>query len=133
VTSAKTNRWTRSVDQAWENETVHRRWVPPVDILEDASRNVVIRVEVPEMTREDIRVGVENDTLTLQGERKTAAGPRDTFYRRERPHGEFRRSFTLPATLDASRIEASYRDGVLTVTIPPRAEARPRQIPVEAA
>jgi len=107
-------------------------WVPAVDIYEDAAHRVVIRAELPEMKREDIKVTVENDTLSLSGERKAPEIREGAFQRQERQHGEFSRSFTLPATLDASQISATYQDGVLTITVPPREEAKPKQIQIEA-
>ena len=112
-------------------DPVRRGWVPAVDIYEDAAHRVVIRAELPEMKREDIKVTVENDALTLSGERKAPEVREGGFQRQERLHGEFSRSFTLPATLDPSQISASYQDGVLTITVPPREEARPKQIQIE--
>ncbi len=106
-------------------------WVPLEDIFEDAGHRVVIRAELPEMKREDIKVTVENDTLTLSGERKIPEGLEGRFQRRERLYGEFSRSFTLPSTLDPSQISASYQDGVLTITVPALEQARPKQIPIE--
>jgi HSP20 family protein len=83
------------------------------------------------MKREDIAVTFENGTLTLQGERKADhAVSGDRYYRTERQYGAFTRSFSLPATVDASRISASYKDGVLTVRLPQREEAKPKQIEV---
>jgi HSP20 family protein len=104
-----------------------------VDIFEDEHRNVVMRAELPGLAREDIHLAVENDVLTLSGERRPSDEiRRDRYHRLERQAGAFRRSFTLPSLLDPARIEARYEDGVLTVTIPPREEAKPRQIAVQA-
>jgi HSP20 family protein len=92
------------------------------------------------MKREDINVTFEQNVLTLTGERKASfdrpAGPgsdldNGTYHRSERAHGKFTRSFTLPATVDGSRISASYKDGVLTVRVPQREEAKPKQISVD--
>jgi len=130
LASMEVDRLNRMFDQVWR-DPVRRGWVPPVDIYEDASQRVVIRAELPEMKREDIKVTVENDTLTLSGERKLPEVREESFHRQERLFGEFSRSFTLPATLDPSQISASYQDGVLTITVPPREEARPKQIPIE--
>jgi HSP20 family protein len=92
---------------------------------------VVIKAELPEVKREDISVTFENNVLTLKGERKgEQVAKRDQFQRAERHYGSFTRSFSLPGTVDASRINASYKDGVLTITLPRREEAKPRQISV---
>jgi len=130
LASMEVDRLNRMFDQVWR-DPVGRGWVPPVDIYEDAGHRVVIRAELPEMTREDIKVTVENDTLTLSGERKAPEVGEGGFQRRERLYGPFSRSFTLPSTLDASQISASYQDGVLTIAVPPREEARPKQIQIE--
>jgi len=107
-------------------------WVPAVDIYENDKHQIVIRAEMPGMKREDIELRVENNTLTLRGERKREAEVRDEQYHRvERASGAFVRSFSLPSTVDAGHVSAEYKDGVLSVTLPLREEAKPRQIPVE--
>jgi HSP20 family protein len=105
-----------------------RAWTPAVDIYETKDREYVIKAELPEMKREDIHVTFENTVLTLTGERK--AEFEGDYHRNERFYGRFSRSFTLPATVDGNRINASYKDGVLTVRVPQREEAKPRQIEV---
>ena len=118
------------------DEDVNRRgnWVPPVDIYETDAHDLVIKAELPDMTREDIEVTVENNTLTLKGERKLPADVKEEQFRRvERAYGAFTRSFTLPNTVDASKVSAEYKHGVLTVKLPFREEARPRTINVEVA
>ena len=113
------------------NEGLSRSWVPPVDIYETAQHEVVVKAELPDMKREDISVTFENNVLTLRGERKLSEDvPNDRFQRLERFYGTFSRSFTLPSTVDASSISATYKDGVLTVRLPQREEAKPRQISV---
>jgi HSP20 family protein len=108
-----------------------RGWVPAVDIYETDDHEVVLKAELPEMKREDIHITFENGVLTLRGERKVEQEvKRDNFQRLERRYGTFSRSFTLPNTIDPSRINASYKDGVLTVRLPQREEARPKQIAV---
>ena len=105
--------------------------VPAVDVYETEQREIVIKAELPDMKREDIGVTFENDVLTLKGERKVEQDiSRDRFQRLERFQGTFSRSFTLPATVDAARISATYKDGVLTVRLPQREEAKPKQITV---
>ena len=107
-----------------------RAWVPPVDIFETEAHEVVLRAELPEMKREDINLTFENGVLTLKGERKFDQQTKGQFHRRERRYGAFTRSFTLPNTVDASRISAAYKDGVLTIRLPQREEAKPKQIAV---
>ena len=108
-----------------------RAWAPAVDIYETADREYVIKADLPDMRREDIGVTFENNVLTLKGERKLEQEvKRESFQRIERRHGTFTRSFTLPATVDGNQISAAYKDGVLTVRIPQREEAKPKQIEV---
>jgi HSP20 family protein len=112
-------------------EGLSRGWVPPVDIYETEQHELVIKAELPDVKREDIGVTFENNVLTLKGERKGEQQiSRDRFQRLERFQGTFSRSFTLPATVDAGRISATYKDGVLTVRLPQREEAKPKQITV---
>jgi len=133
LASMEIDRLDRMFDRMWSNEPAGLGWAPPVDIFEDERHNVVIRAELPGLKREDIHLTAENDTLTLSGERRPSDEiRRDRYHRLERQAGAFRRSFTLPSLLDPARIEARYEDGVLTVTIPPREEAKPRQITVQA-
>lgn len=113
------------------NESVSRAWVPPVDIYETENREVIIKAELPDMKREQISVTFENNVLTLKGERAESEVSQDRFRRVERRSGTFSRSFTLPSTADASGITASYKDGILTVRIPQREEAKAKQIAVE--
>jgi HSP20 family protein len=109
-------------------------WAPPVDIFETETKDLVIKAELPDMTREDIEVTVEHDTLTLRGTRKLPADVKEEQFRRvERSYGTFNRSFTLPKTVDAAKVTADYKNGVLTVKLPFREESRPRTINVEVA
>ncbi len=109
-------------------------WVPPVDIYETADRALVIKAELPEMKREAIEVTVEHGALTISGERPLPADVSRRDYRRvERPYGRFVRRFALPPSVDASKVEADYKDGVLNVRLPLRDEARPRTVPVAVA
>lgn len=126
------DRLNRMFDSAFSGEALLQGgWVPPVDIYETAQKDVVVKVDLPAMKREDIKVTFENNVLSIEGERQfTGDVPVEQFHRAERGHGAFRRSFTLPGTVDGSRVDASYADGVLTVKLPRREEARPRQIPV---
>lgn len=108
-----------------------RNWVPAVDVYETDKHEVVLKAELPDMKREDIHLTFENNVLTLAGERKADTEvPRERYQHVERFHGTFSRSFTLPATVDASGITAAYKDGVLTVRLPQREEAKPKQITI---
>ena len=112
-------------------EAFSRAWVPAVDIYETDAHEVVVKAELPDMKREDINLTFENGVLTLKGERKVQQEVKKESYQRiERRHGVFSRSFTLPNTVDAGKISASYKDGVLTIRLPQREEAKPKQIAV---
>jgi len=112
-------------------EAFSRAWVPAVDIYETDAHEVVVKAELPDMKREDINLTFENGVLTLKGERKVQQEVKKENYQRiERRHGVFSRSFTLPNTVDAGKISASYKDGVLTIRLPQREEAKPKQIAV---
>src|SRR5262245_16196189 len=116
------------------DEGVISNWVPAVDIYENEKKALVLKAELPEVKREQVSVTVENNTLTLSGERKFDGDVRkDGFHRVERAYGTFTRSFSLPSTVDSSKIGAEFKDGVLTVTLPYREEAKPRTINVEVA
>ena len=107
-------------------------WVPAVDIYQDGKEALVLKAELPDMSREDIHLSVENNMLTLSGERKPAADVgQEQYHRIERAYGTFSRSFSLPPTVDAGKIAAEYKNGVLTVRLPMREEARPRAIDVQ--
>ena len=115
-----------------EDTSFRGSWVPAVDIFETENHDLVVRAELPGMTRENIEVTVENGTLVLKGEKKFDAEVKEEQYRRiERAYGTFHRSFTLPNTVDASKVSADFKHGVLTVKLPFREEARPRTINVE--
>ena len=117
-----------------DEDVASRGWLPLVDIYETAGHDLVVKAELPDMNREDIEVTVENSTLTLRGTKRKPADVKDDQFRRiERPYGTFSRSFTLPTTVDASKVAAEYKNGVLTVTLPFREEAKPRTINVEVA
>lgn len=124
--------WGNLYDRGTEDVTSRGTWHPAVDIFETDAREIVLKAELPGLKREDIDLTVENSTLTIRGERRRDPDVADERYHRiERQYGPFSRSFTLPATVDGGRVRAEYHDGVLTVTLPTREEARPRQIQVE--
>ena len=106
-------------------------WVPPVDIYADGDQELVVKAELPEMTLDDIDVSVDNGALTIKGEKKLAKDfKQEQFHRIERRYGTFSRSFALPQSIDPQKVEAEYKQGVLTVRLPLREEARPRQVKV---
>jgi len=109
-------------------------WVPPVDIFDSGKNELVIKAELPDMRREDIQLTVENNTLTISGEKKMDEDVREEqCHRIERTYGTFSRSFSLPATVDAGKVSAEYKAGVLIVRLPIREEAKPRQIQVQVS
>ena len=117
-----------------EDTGIRGNWTPAVDIYESDNHDLVVKAELPGMSREDIEVVVENSTLVLKGEKKFSTEVKDENYRRiERAYGAFHRSFTLPTTVDASKVSAEFKNGVLTVKLPFREEAKPRTISVEVA
>lgn len=107
-----------------------RELVPPADIHETAE-GITLQVDLPGHDPKAIEVKVENDTLTLRSERKVERSDKDGARRLERGFGVYARSFVLPRTVDASRVEARYDNGVLTLTLPRREEARPRVVEVK--
>jgi len=108
-------------------------FVPAVDIYED-EHNITLKVEVPGVDEKDIDVRVENNTLTVRGERKFEKEEKEeNFHRVERRYGSFTRSFTLPNTVDAENVEANYEKGVLNVRLAKKAEAKPKQIKVNVS
>jgi len=108
-------------------------WTPAVDIYE-VDGALVLKAELPEMKREDIDVNIENNTLTIRGERKLDGEiKQENFHRVERAYGSFVRTFALPATVDTGKIGAEYKNGVLTIKLPFREEAKPRSIDVAVA
>ena len=108
--------------------------MPPVDIYQNGDHELVLKAELPDMSREDIDITVENFMLTIKGEKKLVDDVKEEqFHRVERRYGTFSRSFSLPQTVDADRVAAEYKNGVLTVRLPLREEAKPRQIKVDVA
>src|SRR5947207_12573773 len=105
-------------------------FAPPVDIYED-EHNITLKIEVPGIDEKDIDVRVENNTLTVHGERKIEKEEKEENYRRvERQYGSFVRTFTLPQTVDTDNVSATYDKGVLKISLPKKAEAKPKQIKV---
>jgi len=108
-----------------------RPWIPPVDIRE-TENELVFKADVPDMEMKDIDVRMENGTLTIKGERKFEKKENDGgWHRVERSYGTFERVFSLPETVNAEAVKADYKNGVLTITLPKKEIAKPRQIKVE--
>ena len=109
-------------------------WVPAVDIYSNGQHELVLKAELPDMKEEQFELTVEGNTLTLRGEKKLDTEvAEEHFHRIERSYGSFARSFALPPTVDASKVNAEYKAGVLTVRLPLREEAKPRHIKVAVA
>ena len=105
-------------------------FVPPVDIYED-DHNINLKLEVPGIEQKDLDIRLEENTLTVKGERKFAKEEKEeNFHRIERRYGSFYRSFTLPNKVDPEKVFADYKDGVLHITLVKKAEAKPKQIRV---
>ena len=107
-------------------------WIPPVDIYDNGNHELIIKAELPDMKREDIQLTVDNNTLTLRGEKKVEQDVKEEqFHRIERSYGSFARSFSLPPTVDAAKVSAEYKNGVLTMRLPLHEEAKPKEIQVQ--
>jgi HSP20 family protein len=105
-------------------------WNPVVDIY-DNEDNIVIKAELPGVSKKDIEIDIKDRVLTLKGERSADNEVKeDNYYRRERTYGRFERSFTLPANVDPDKIKADYNDGVLKIEVPKPEDQKPKQITV---
>jgi len=119
--------------QNQENGSLTSSWLPPCDVFEDKN-SVKIVAEIPGVDAEDVKISLENNLLTLRGEKKQHAEEQsERVHRYERSYGAFERTFSLPTTVDPEKIDAQYSHGVLTVTIPKSERARPREIPVKVS
>lgn len=110
-----------------QEEMQSSAWNPPVDVHEETEK-IVVKVEVPGVDEKDLRVTFEDGLLTISGERQFERKDDRNYHRIERAYGSFTRTFTLPRSVDAAQIAASYRNGVLEIEIPKREESRPKQI-----
>jgi HSP20 family protein len=121
----------RGVPASEEDWALGGNWAPPVDIYEHEG-NLVLKAELPGIDPKNVDVRVENNVLTLQGERTFESEvKREQYHRVERAYGTFSRSFTLPNVVDTANIKAEYKDGVLRVTMAKREEAKPKQISIQ--
>jgi HSP20 family protein len=115
-----------------QNESLSAgNFIPPVDIHEDANR-LVLKLEVPGIPQEDLQIDLENQTLTVKGERKFVNDEKEeNFHRIERRYGSFVRSFTLPSTIETESAQASYENGVLAITLLKKEAAKPKQVKIQ--
>ena len=122
-----------SFNRGGDNELMRGAWSPSVDIYENKD-HIVMEAELPGMRPEDVDISIENNVLTLHGERKfEKKDEQDNFHRVERSYGSFTRSFTLPPTVTSENIDASFDNGVLKLTLAKREEAKPRRIEIKAS
>ena len=129
------DRMTRLIDETlsriWKEEVRQGVWSPPVDVLERGNE-VILKVDLPEVNQDEIDIRAEESTLIIQGERKfIKESSEENYIQIERPYGTFRRTFSIPRTIDQEGIKASYKDGVLRVVLPRKQEIQPKQIMVE--
>ena len=105
-------------------------WNPSVDVTEDKD-SLVVKAEMPGLNKDDVKISVHDNVLTLKGEKKQEKEEKDKDYHRvERSYGSFCRSFQLPTTVRADKIEANYKDGVLSIILPKTEEVKPKEIPI---
>jgi len=129
-------RMTRVFDETlsriWKEEGLQKGlWSPPVDIVE-RGHEILLKIDLPEMSQSEIDIKVEENTLTIKGERKfVKETPEEHYIQIERPYGTFQRQFTLPKRIDQEKINAAYKDGVLRVILPKKTEVHPKQVQIE--
>jgi HSP20 family protein len=115
------------------NKRDENNWSPPVDVVEE-DKEFVIKAEIPEVDRANVKVAISDGVLTLSGERKFEQADRgQTWHRVERHYGSFARSFTLPESVEAGQVTADCKNGLLTVRVPKAAKALPREVEVKIA
>ncbi len=126
-------RLNRMLEDAWQpfqEGELTSGWTPACDIFEDQNQLKLV-LELPGVNPKDVKISLENNTLTIRGEKRQEAEEKtERVHRYERSYGNFERRFTLPSTVDAENIQAGYDNGLLTVTLPKSERARPREIPV---
>ena len=126
--NAVLNAATRGVDSEESRES----WTPAVEIFERGT-DLVVRAELPGISRDEIEIDIEDDSLTLRGERKKDVEPEEgKSYRSERTYGAFKRSFSLAPTVDVSRISATHKNGVLEIVLPKVEQAKPQRVEIAA-
>jgi HSP20 family protein len=123
--------WDRAANRLLREAPRRRRLVyPPLELV-DENDNVTITAELPGVNKDEVELTVLGDTLTIVGEKKLPTEDGVEYIRHERPHGKFHRLVDLPYSVAQDKIKASYKDGILTITLPKAEEAKPRQIAVE--
>jgi HSP20 family protein len=114
-----------------EEDFVSSEWRPPVDIFESGD-TFVLKLEIPEVDKESVDIKINDDELTIRGERKLEPGvDPESYHRMERGYGTFSRSFSLTKTIDSSKIKAAVKDGILRIELPKKEEVKPKQIKIE--
>ncbi|MBN1870395.1 MAG: Hsp20/alpha crystallin family protein [Candidatus Omnitrophica bacterium] len=117
----------------WDGETslMSGQWTPAIDV-HDSKDNIVIKADLPGLKKEDINVSVQDDLLTISGEKKKESEVKEEDYiRTERYYGSFHRALRLPGQVDAAKVNATFKDGVLQLTLPKKEEAKPKQITID--
>lgn len=120
-----------AVNRLFSEPSPARPWAPPVDILE-TENELVLKADLPDVNLKDVSIEIERGTLTVKGERRfqNVEGKNAGYHRIERSYGEFVRCFAVPDTVEADKVKAEYRHGVLTVTLPKKEAAKPRTVKV---
>ena len=118
--------------RSFDDKTESRSWNPAVEVFESEGE-LNFSIEVPGLDKEDLKIGVENDHLTISGEKKVESEEGKQYFRRERLYGKFSRTFRLPDTVDTERIKANLTNGVLRISMPRKEEAKPKQIEVKVS
>jgi HSP20 family protein len=114
-----------------EEDFVSSEWTPPVDIFE-SGETFVLKLDIPEVNKDSIDIKINDNELTIKGERKLEPGvEQDCYHRMERGYGTFVRSFSLTKTIDSSKIKAVVKDGILRIELPKKEEVKPKQIKIE--
>ena len=115
----------------WQDEDLSGAWSPAVDIAE-AAENYTVKVELPGVSKDDVKITMRDNVLTIRGEKKQEKETKEANYQRvERTYGSFSRSFTLPTGVKAGEVDATYKDGILSIALPKAEEAKPKQIEVK--
>jgi HSP20 family protein len=120
-----------TVSRIFKEEMTRTAWYPLVDIVE-REREVLLKIDLPEINQDEIEIKVEADTLIIRGQRRLVKEmPEENYIQIERPYGNFQRTFALPKLIDREEIKATYKDGVLRVVLPRKKEVHLKQISVE--
>ena len=106
-------------------------WTPSVDVLEKGG-DIILRIEVPGLSEKEVDLTIEGVVLTIKGERKLEESEQINYHKVEGSYGQFSRSFTLPESVDTSHVDAAYKNGILTITLPQKQEVKPRSIKINS-